>query len=71
MPRPVQFEIHAADFERVKAFYGGLFGWTFTKPPYPGIEFIATGTDGPGIDGSLIPRMGPNPDPQEPTPVVG
>lgn len=71
MPRPVQFEIHAADFERVKGFYSTLFGWTFTKPPYPGIEFIATGTDGPGIDGALIPRMGPNPDPNEPTPVIG
>jgi uncharacterized protein len=70
MSRPTHFEIHAADFERVKAFYAGLFGWTFTKPPQPGIEFIATGA-GPGIDGSLIPRMGPNPDPKEPTPVIG
>jgi predicted enzyme related to lactoylglutathione lyase len=71
MPRPVHFEIHAADFERVKAFYTALFGWRFTKPPQPGIEFITTGSEGPGIDGSLIPRMGPNPDPREPTPVIG
>src|SRR3954468_15452903 len=42
--------------------------------PVEGIPYhlIRTGTDGePGIDGGLVRRMGPNPDPQEPTPVVG
>ncbi len=72
MPRPIHFEIHAADPERVQRFYGALFGWSFT--PLAGMPYhlIRTGTDGePGIGGGLVRRMGPNPDPQEPTPVVG
>jgi uncharacterized protein len=71
MPRPVHFEIHAADRERVKAFYQQLFGWAFIH--HEGLDYhtIQTGSpDQPGIDGGLVPRMGPNPDPQEPTPVI-
>lgn len=30
MPRPIHFEIHAADPERAQRFYGALFGWSFT-----------------------------------------
>ena len=29
-----------------------------------------TGSDGPGINGGLIGRMGPNPPAEEPTPVI-
>jgi len=72
MSRPVHFEIHAEDPERVQRFYGELFGWTFQSwngpTPY---WMIDTGSEGPGINGGLIKRMGPNPDAQEPTPVVG
>ena len=72
MPRPIHFEIHAADPERVQQFYGALFGWSFTPLESMPYHLIRTGTDGePGIDGGLVRRMGPNPDPQEPTPVVG
>ena len=69
MPRPVHFEIHAADQDRCKAFYEQLFGWTFTAP-YPGYHLIDTGGDGPGINGGMLPRQGPNPEPGDPTPVI-
>ncbi len=31
MPRPIHFEIHAADPQRAIAFYAALFGWGFSK----------------------------------------
>ena len=72
MPRPVHFEIHAADFERVKAFYSSLFGWTFLNAGAVDYWMIDTGSaDRPGINGGLVRRMGPNPDPKDPTPVIG
>ena len=72
MPRPVHFEIHAEEPERAVRFYSELLGWTFQKweGPMP-YWLITTGEDGPGINGGLLKRMGPNPPPQEPTPVVG
>jgi predicted enzyme related to lactoylglutathione lyase len=69
MPRPVHFEIHAADPPAAVKFYTELFGWTFT-PFGPAYHLIKTGEDGPGIDGGLVPRLGPNPDPADPTPVI-
>lgn len=72
MPRPIHFEIHAADLDRVQAFYTGLFGWTFTHAGAVDYWMIETGAaDQPGINGGLVRRMGPNPDPAEPTPVIG
>ena len=69
MPRPIHFEIHAADPPAAIRFYGGLFGWSFT--PFGDIyHVIKTGEDGPGIDGGLVRRQGPNPDPADPTPVI-
>ena len=63
MPRPVHFEIHAADCARARAFYTDTFGWAFTQwgsaeMPY---WMIKTGTEEPGIDGGLLPRRGPAP----------
>jgi predicted enzyme related to lactoylglutathione lyase len=69
MPRPVHFEIHAADPQAAVSFYSALFGWSFT-PFGDRYHLIKTGEDGPGIDGGLVPRMGPNPDPADPTPVI-
>ncbi len=69
MPRPILFEIHAADAPGAIAFYSALFGWTFT-PFGDTYHLIKTGEDGPGIDGGLVRRMGENPDPKEPTPVI-
>ena len=58
MPRPIHFEIHAAEPERAIAFYQKLFDWKFTpwEGPMP-YWTIKTG-EGPGIDGGLVPRRG-------------
>jgi predicted enzyme related to lactoylglutathione lyase len=61
MTRPVHFEIHAADPGRARAFYETLFGWKFQS--WGEVEYwvITTGEDGPGINGGLLPRRGPEP----------
>ncbi len=69
MPRPVHFEIHAADPERVKAFYEALFGWAIEQWGDNPYWLIKTG-EGRGIDGGMVKRMGPAPDPLDPTPVI-
>lgn len=62
MPRPVHFEIHAANVERAMRFYGALFGWKFTAWGAGGYFLIKTGEAGePGIDGGLVQRRGPPP----------
>ena len=71
MRRPVHFEIHAEDPERAAKFYSQLFGWEITKWDGP-VDYwlVSTGTEPPGIEGAILRRMGENPDPQEPTPVI-
>ena len=62
MGRVVHFEIHAEDPARAQAFYGALFGWTFTQ--FVPMEYwvVKTGSDAqPGIDGGLLKRMGARP----------
>jgi predicted enzyme related to lactoylglutathione lyase len=63
MPRPVHFEIQAADPKRAITFYTGLFGWTFNKWEGPqDYWLIKTGeANARGIDGGLLPRRGPAP----------
>ena len=64
MPRPIHFEIHAAEPARAIAFYEKVFGWSFKKWDGGTWEYwvISTGpADAPGIDGGLIKRMGPAP----------
>ena len=63
MPRPIHFEIQAADPKRAIAFYTGLFGWTFDKWEGPqDYWLIKTGeANARGIDGGLLPRRGPAP----------
>jgi len=63
MPRPIHFEIQAADPQRAIRFYTDLFGWTFSKWDAPqDYWLIKTGEKGtPGIDGGLLPRRGPGP----------
>lgn len=67
MSRVVHFEIQADDLERAKDFYAAVFGWEFqdygqvTGSPYWG---IVTGPDDQmGINGGLLPRPAPAPDP--------
>jgi predicted enzyme related to lactoylglutathione lyase len=57
----VHFEIHASDPERAVAFYTGLFGWQVTPLPEMSYWLLGTGTDGPGIDGAVLRRMGDPP----------
>jgi len=60
MARPVHFEIHATDPERLRDFYETVFGWKFNRwgdIPY----WVITTGDGVGIDGGLLPRKGPRP----------
>lgn len=65
------FEIHAIDVDRAKAFYAGLFGWSFT--PMEGAEEVGyhlidgdrIGGDA-GLTGGLMRRMGDAPAPGSP-----
>lgn len=70
MPRPVHFEIHANDTERLRAFYESVFGWRFTRWEGQPYLLINTGDGDPmsgqphtevGIDGGMLPREGPRP----------
>lgn len=62
MPRVVHFEIQADEPERAITFYSGVFSWTFQKfaGPFP-YWVIVTGSEGPGINGGLLPRRGSAP----------
>lgn len=62
MGRVVHFEIHADDPERAAAFYAAAFGWQIQKWGDESYWLVTTGTDGPGIDGGILKRMGPAPD---------
>jgi predicted enzyme related to lactoylglutathione lyase len=68
MPRPVHFEIHAGEPERAVAFYTQVFGWRFERWGEVPYWVISTG-EGNGIDGGLVPRVGPAP--EESAPVHG
>jgi hypothetical protein len=70
MSRVVHFEIHAEDVGRAVAFYREVFGWTFEDwsefagMPYQG---AITGEEGEaGINGAVMQRQGPNPEPGGP-----
>jgi predicted enzyme related to lactoylglutathione lyase len=75
MNRVVHFEIHAAEPKRAIDFYAKLFGWKFEAYGPPDFYWlITTGESGPentGINGGLVKRTGANPDPKDPTPVIG
>ena len=70
MLRPIHFEIHAADPERVKGFYEALFGWTIAQWGDMPYWTIKTGEGSPGIDGGMVKRVGSPADPSAPTPVI-
>lgn len=65
------FEIHASDVEAAKAFYSGLFGWSFAAMAggedvgYHLIEGDQIGM-GKGVTGGLMRRMGASPEPGSP-----
>ena len=69
----VHFEIHASEPQKLVDFYSELLGWKFTTygggdQPYWVIETgegaigNVAGQPGMGINGGLVPRMGPRPE---------
>jgi predicted enzyme related to lactoylglutathione lyase len=54
----VHFEIPAANAERAKAFWSGVFGWQFGDSAIPGMEYymVRTGDD---QGGAVLPSSGP------------
>src|SRR5215469_17437306 len=60
MPRPIHFEIHASEPEKVVKFYADVFDWKITAYPQMDYWLIDTGT-GDGINGGLMRRRGPKP----------
>ncbi len=55
MPRPVHFEIPAANVDRARKFYSSVFEWSFTTWDGPfEYHLINTGDKGPGINGGLM-----------------
>ena len=54
------FEIHTANPERAKAFYGSVFGWTFDDST-PGYSMIGLG-EGAAIGGGIADNKGEYPD---------
>ncbi|MBB5158117.1 VOC family protein [Saccharopolyspora phatthalungensis] len=65
MLRPVHFEVHVADVDRAREFYSTVFGWRFQQWEQNRYWLIFTGA-GPGIDGGLLPRKGPEPSDETP-----
>lgn len=69
MGRLIHFEIHVDDMERAKGFYGEVFGWTFQDwSEYAGMPYFGAVTGDekwPGIDGALVKRQGPPPEPNQ------
>ncbi len=66
MPRPIHFEVHAADLDRAQLFYEQVLGWTFQSWGGDQYRLITTGADGPGIDGGMMRRRGEPPQGGEP-----
>lgn len=66
MGRVIHFEIHADDPAACARWYGDMFGWRATLA-FPAMNYwaIATGA-GEGIDGGIVKRMGPSPQPGAP-----
>ena len=68
----VHFEIHASEPQRLIDFYSELLGWQFSQfgdVPYWTIDTgegaigNVAGTAGHGINGGLMPRSQPKPEP--------
>jgi len=58
MPHPViHAEIRSTDPDATRAFFGQLFGWTYSDGAYPGYTFVATGAEG-GPPAAISPLQG-------------
>jgi len=65
MNSPAFFEIQADDPERAIAFYGDVFGWSFTKVPGLPVEYWLIQTE--NLRGGLLKRPAPVPAAQRAT----
>lgn len=67
----IHFEIMATEPTELATFYADVFGWETSTWEGP-VEYhlLETG-DGPGVDGAIMPRDGPAPDPDADEPMTG
>ncbi len=61
MNRPVHFEIHASDPEKLSKFYTGVFGWNVQALPEMNYWLFNTGDDPMGINGGMLKRASAKP----------
>lgn len=55
MAHPViHAEIRSADPDATRAFFGELFGWTYSDGAFPGYTFVDT-----GVEGAIPTAIGP------------
>lgn len=67
MGRAVHFEIHSTDPERIADFYRAVLGWTVERWGDQDYWMVRTGPDDePGLNGGILPRRGPVPEPGAP-----
>jgi predicted enzyme related to lactoylglutathione lyase len=66
MSRPVHFEIHASDPEKLAKFYADVFGWKIQHMPQFDYWLIDSGSSEHGINGGLLRRRGSPPAPDAP-----
>jgi predicted enzyme related to lactoylglutathione lyase len=66
MSRPVHFEIHASDPEKLGKFYADVFGWKVSHMPQFDYWLIDSGSSEAGINGGLLRRRGARPAPDAP-----
>lgn len=58
MPHPViHAEIRSADPDATRAFFSGLFEWTYEDGAYPGYTFVNTGAEG-ALPTAISPLQG-------------
>lgn len=55
----VHAEIRSADPDATRAFFSGLFGWTYSDGAYPGYTFVDTGVEG-ALPTAISPLQGPS-----------
>ncbi len=53
----VHAEIRSTDPDATRAFFAGLFGWSYSDGAYPGYTFVDTGVDG-ALPTAISPLQG-------------
>jgi uncharacterized protein len=53
----IHAEIRSADPDATRAFFSGLFGWTYSDGAYPGYTFVDTGVEG-ALPTAISPLQG-------------